>query len=405
MKNLLTYEEFLAESTTYKLFENFNEINNIIIVGCGISSLYSAYLLKKFYPKIKFTIIEKSNECGGRVKMVNMDGVKISTGAYFTRVDDDKILIKLIKDLGIDIDPYILDIDYTFKESNTKELIKKLKEALPEYNRNEIKFSEFAKDVLGKDYDNFINMMGYTDFENSDIVDTLFNYRLEDNIPGYKAINLDWSQVINKLIEFIGSENIILNTEVESIKEKNGFYLINSKYKCDGVIIGATINTLKKLLDNDIYNQIGSQNFIKVFAKSKDINIDKYTVVDSPLRKVIPVKNDVYTIAYSDNEDANYIKSKSDNYFEELLSFHFDKKVTINNVKKFSWEEGTHYYKPLPIEYKSRKEFIKKAQHPKNNIWVIGEVVAKNQGWVEGALSSVEKISLFTNKLSTVENL
>jgi hypothetical protein len=238
-------------------------------------------------------------------------------------------------------------------------------------------------------------MMGYTDFENADINDTLFNYGLEDNIPGYKVMNLDWSKVIEKLVNFIGKENIVLNTEVKSIKEKNDSFLINSKYECDGVIIGVTINSLKSLLDNKIYNQIESQEFIKVFAKSKDLDVNKYTVVNSELRKVIPVKDDVYTIAYSDNKDAISLKSKGTSYFEELLSNDFNKDIKITNVKKFFWEEGTHYYKPLPIAYKSRKEFIKDAQHPKNNIWVVGEVVAERQGWVEGALSSVEKISLF----------
>lgn len=378
-----------------KLFENFNEVNNIVIIGAGISSLYSAYLLKKNYPKIKYTIIEKSNECGGRVKMSNLGDVKITTGAYFTRVDKDKTLLKLVKDLDIKLDPYVLDIDYSFKESDVNELVDKLKQALPKYDRSKIKFKEFAKDVLGKDYDNFINIMGYTDFENADINDTLFNYGLEDNIPGYKVMNLDWSKVIEKLVNFIGKENIVLNTEVKSIKEKNNSFLINSKYECDGVIIGVTINSLKNLLDNKIYNQIESQEFIKVFAKSKDLDVNKYTVVDSELRKVIPVKDDVYTIAYSDNKDAISLKSKGTSYFEELLSNDFNKDIKITNVKKFFWEEGTHYYKPLPIGYKSRKEFIKEAQHPKNNIWVVGEVVAERQGWVEGALSSVEKISLF----------
>jgi len=381
-----------------KLFENFNEINNIVIIGGGISSLYSAYLLKKNYPKIKYTIIEKSDECGGRVRMSNLGDVELPTGAYFTRVDKDRILMKLLKDLDIKIDPYVLDIDYSFKESDIDKLVNKLKKALPKYDRSKVKFKEFAKDVLGKDYDNFINMMGYTDFENADINDTLFNYGLDDNIPGYKIVNVDWSKLVDKLVSFIGSENIVFNTEVKSIKEKNGGFLINSKYKCDGVIIGVTINVLKNLLDNKIYNQIESQKFIKVFAKSKDLDIDKYTVVDSEIRKVIPIKDDVYTIAFSDNKDAVSIKSKNNNYFEELLSSHFNKDIKITNVKKFFWEEGTHYYKPLPIEYKSRKEFIKEAQHPKDNIWVVGEVVAEKQGWVEGALSSVEKISLFKNK-------
>ena len=378
-----------------KLFENFNEIKNIVIIGGGISSLYSAYLLKKNYPKIKYTIIEKSDECGGRVKMSNLGDVKLPTGAYFTRVDHDKTLLKLLKDLDIKLNPYMLDIDYSFKESDATNLLAKLKKSLPKYDRSKIKFKEFAKDVLGKDYDNFIDMMGYTDFENADINDTLFNYGLVDNLPGYEIANVDWSKVIEKLVSFIGKENIVLNTEVKSIKEKNGSFLINSKYECDGVIIGVTINALRNLLSNKIYNQIESQEFIKVFAKSKDLDVNKYNVVDSELRKVIPIKDDVYKIAFSDNKDALSIKSKSDSYFKKLLSDHFNKDIKITNVKKFFWEEGTHYYKPLSTEYKSRKEFIKEAQHPKNNIWVVGEVVAERQGWVEGALSSVEKISLF----------
>jgi len=378
-----------------KLFENFNEINNIVIIGGGISSLYSAYLLKKNYPKIKYTIIEKSDECGGRAKMSNLGDVKLPTGAYFSRVNKDRILMKLLKDLDIKIYPYELDIDYSFKESDVDKLVNKLKKELPKYDRSKVKFKDFAKEVLGREYDNFINMMGYTDFENADINDTLFNYGLDDNIPGYKIANIDWSKVIDKLVSFIGSENIVFNTEVKSIKEKNGGFLINSKYNCDGVIIGVTINVLKNLLDNKIYNQIESQNFIKVFAKSKDLSIDKYTVVDSEIRKVIPIKDDVYTIAFSDNKDAVSIKSKNNNYFEELLSNHFNKDIKVTNLKKFFWEEGTHYYKPLQTGYKSRKEFIKEAQHPKDNIWVVGEVVAEKQGWVEGALSSVEKISLF----------
>jgi monoamine oxidase len=66
-------------------------------------------------------------------------------------------------------------------------------------------------------------------------------------------------------------------------------------------------------------------------------------------------------------------------------------------LKKFFWEEGTHFYKPLPKEYKNRKDFIKVAQHPQDNIWVIGEVVSLKQGWVNGALESVQNISFFAS--------
>lgn len=378
-----------------KLFESFKDLENIVLIGGGISSLYAAYLIKKKLPGVKYTIIEKDSKCGGRINMSKIDDVYIPTGAQFTRVDKDVILKKLLKDLNIKLDTYTLDMDYTFKKQDIDQMIKKLNKNINKFDRSKITFKQFASEVLGQDYNKFIDMMGYSDFEKADIEDTMYNYGLNDNIPGYKAANVPWNIVIEKLIEEIGSENIILNTEVNSIKKENQSFLINSKIKCDGIIIGVTINQLRKLLDNPIYKQIGSQNFLKTFAKSDNLNIDKYTIVDSPLRKIIPIKDNIFTITFSDNKDAKKLKDKNKDYFENILSKQFNKDIKLSNLKKFFWEEGTHYFKPLLNKWKSRTEFINDAQHPKDNIWVIGEVVAEKQGWVEGALSSVEKISLF----------
>ena len=378
-----------------KLFERFNNLENIVLIGGGISSLYTAYLIKKKFPGVKYTIIEKDSKCGGRINMSKIDDVYIPTGAQFTRVDKDLILKKLLKDLNIKLDTYTLDMDYTFKKHDIDEMIKKLNRNINKFDRSKITFKQFASEVLSQDYNRFIDMMGYSDFENADIEDTMYNYGLNDNTPGYKVANVPWNIVIERLIEEIGSDNIILNTEVNSIKKEDQSFLINSKIKCDGIIIGVTINQLRKLLDNPIYKQIESQNFLKAFAKSNDLNIDKYTIVDSPLRKIVPIKDNIFTITFTDNKDARNLKDKNKDYFENILSKQFNEDIKLSSLKKFFWEEGTHYFKPLLSKWKSRSEFINDAQHPKDNIWVIGEVVAEKQGWVEGALSSVEKISLF----------
>ena len=378
-----------------KLFERFNNLENIVLIGGGISSLYTAYLIKKKFPGVKYTIIEKDSKCGGRINMSKIDDVYIPTGAQFTRVDKDLILKKLLKDLNIKLDTYTLDMDYTFKKHDIDEMIKKLNRNINKFDRSKITFKQFASEVLNQDYNRFIDMMGYSDFENADIEDTMYNYGLNDNTPGYKVANVPWNIVIERLIEEIGSDNIILNTEVNSIKKEDQSFLINSKIKCDGIIIGVTINQLRKLLDNPIYKQIESQNFLKAFAKSNDLNIDKYTIVDSPLRKIVPIKDNIFTITFTDNKDARNLKDKNKDYFENILSKQFNEDIKLSSLKKFFWEEGTHYFKPLLSKWKSRSEFINDAQHPKDNIWVIGEVVAEKQGWVEGALSSVEKISLF----------
>ena len=380
-----------------KLFESFKEIESIVLIGGGISSLYAAYLIKKKFPKIKYTLIEKSDKCGGRVIQDELDGIDVPTGAQFTRIDKDKTLNKLLKELEIDLDTYNLNIDFTFRTSDVDSMIAKLKKNMSKFDRSKMTFSKFATEVLGKkDYNKFVDMMGYSDYENADFQDTMTNYGLDDNLPGYEAANVPWNKVIKKLVSEIGEKNIVLNTEIKSIKKEKSKFTINNEWKCDGVIIGVTINSLRKLMDDSIYNQIESQNFLKVFAKTTGMeDVDKYTVVNSPLKKVLPVKKDVFTIAFADNDDARYLKSKDKSYFEKSLSEQFNSEVKIKKMKKFFWEEGTHFFKPLQNKWKSRKEFLKEAQHPQENIWVIGEVVAEKQGWVEGSLNSVENISLF----------
>lgn len=61
----------------------------------------------------------------------------------------------------------------------------------------------------------------------------------------------------------------------------------------------------------------------------------------------------------------------------------------IESIKDFYWKNGTHYYTPLSSNFKNRQEFIKVAQRPDKNILIVGELISIHQGWVEGALESV----------------
>jgi monoamine oxidase len=51
-------------------------------------------------------------------------------------------------------------------------------------------------------------------------------------------------------------------------------------------------------------------------------------------------------------------------------------------IKGYYWKEGTHYYKSKPEHFDHRGE---------GGIIVVGEMISINQGWVEGALESVDK--------------
>jgi hypothetical protein len=143
--------------------------------------------------------------------------------------------------------------------------------------------------------------------------------------------------------------------------------------------------------------------YAKFDRKSSEIlkkYITHYTIVPGPLQKIIPMDSEkgVYMIAYSDNDNAivlkNHLKNTLPNrkLYEKLVEESLGIPVgslKIMAIKDFYWPIGTHYFAPL-YGFNSREEFIHKAQHPMEGMLVVGEAVSTYQGWVEGALESVQ---------------
>jgi hypothetical protein len=143
-----------------------------------------------------------------------------------------------------------------------------------------------------------------------------------------------------------------------------------------------------------------SQSSIPILQKY----IQGFTAVPGPLQKIIPmdVTNGVYMIAYNDNKHSLLMKNNLNNtktnrkLYDKLLEQSLEipeGSLHIIGIKSYFFDVGTHYYKPLNTKlYSNREEFINKAQHPDKGIIVVGEVVSRNQGWVEGALDSVKQV-------------
>ena len=391
-------------------------VYDIIIVGSGIAGLYTAYNIKKMYPKLSFLILEKNTKknIGGRMNNYNFKGTNVNIGAGVGREKKDNLLINLLKELNINYSTYSniinysnninrVDINYIF------DILKK------KYNYEKKTFKEFALPILGLTlYNDLIVMIGYSDFENEDIYEVLYHYGIEDAQAGWTCMKILWLDLLNKLILNIGYKNIKTSNNVKSIKNNNEFYYIYTDkyiYITKKIIIASTIDTVKKLLPKyTIYNQIYGQPFLRVygqFSKSSIPIISKYvtatTIVSSELKKIIPITSDIYMIAYTDNNDALYFKENNrlinntinKNFYCRLIEKSLgiiENSLELVDIKSFYWKIGTHYFEPLSNEYKNREEFIIKAQNPIFNIFVVGEMISRNQGWTLGALESVEKI-------------
>jgi hypothetical protein len=406
-----------------------NFVYDYIIIGSGIAGLYSAYKIINTNPNASILILERNKRewLGGRTYNENFFGVSIATGAGIGRQKKDTLLLKLLNNLHISHDKRIIHKNYANNVLDVN-IDKNFSFYKKEYNKNPSlyknkTFSQFAIELSGKEnYNNFKIASGYSDYENSDVFVVLYYYGMDDNFNKLNAFMLSWKDLvdtlINRLLEYNvnikASSNVIQLNKLHDTTRECGFVVKcdnNKTYMCNKLIIATTISSIQKLLPVNqftIYKEIHGQPFLRVYGKFSGRSayimknaVKSYTIVSGPLYKIIPIDTNkgVYMIAYNDNHGSIILKNNLKNtlenrkLFAKLLESALglpNDSLKLDAIKDFYWNIGTHYYEPLSDNYKNRSDFIEKAQNPMKNIKVVGEVVAFDQGWVEGALESVE---------------
>ncbi len=396
-----------------------------VIIGSGIAGLYSAYKLKKKIPNANILVVEQKQKqwLGGRMGTVDFHGIGVTSGAGVGRKEKDKLLIQLLRDLhikygeGKTVTTYASTVK---KVVNIGAIIKQLRKEYKKLKEpTKQTFKEFATRILGCDtYQDFLVSSAYTDYENDDVYDVLYNYGMDDNEDGWTALYIPWTKLVNALASKL---NIRFSCNITKIDNKMGkdeqVYTLNveggEKISCRVVIVATTIISLKKLFPrHEIYKQIHGQPFLRVYGKFAESSIPimkkavpNKTIVPGPVHRIISIdaNKGVYMIVYTDNagavffKDKNRLKNTAENrdHFCRVLEISLDLpggSLQLTDMIDFYWPVGTHYYEPLHGPYKNRREFIYAAQNPMSNVYVVGEVVSQHQGWTEGALESVEAV-------------
>lgn len=380
---------------------------DIAFVGAGIANLYAAYRVLQRKPDASIIILEATDRVGGRLHNSNFAGTRILRGAGIGRLEKDHLLKSLLDELQIPYGIYPKHINGN-NPAFIRECLHALHNNTKYLKRATTTFREFASSVLGaQKYAKFIAHVGYTDFEDADVIDTLYAYGFDDTYTnGGHIMGIDWTQLTNALIQRIGPQKIRTNTPITSITSPTShIHILNGRIKARRVVIGTTITPIRKLLPKyaTLLDNIASQPFIRVYAqidleasRSFQNAIEKYTVTPGcPIQKIIPMspQQGVYMIAYSDNAAALAIRNKTASELEDMIAKHLHIAVKIKKIMRIWWDEGTHFFKPLPQQFTSRQDYTRAVQRPHPSIYVVGEAVStNNQGWVQGALESVEQV-------------
>ena len=393
-------------------------IYDIFIVGGGIAGLYTAYTLLKQNPSLRLLVVEKNAELGGRASSTMFQGVSVVTGAGVGRFHKDHLLLELMDDLGLPVRKFNASHYYapSSPRINAKRVFQLLQEA---YTQKPVyaTFKEFALSVVNTStYNAFCTVAGYTDYENEDANDTLFHYGFEDNLDEWTGFYVPWKKIITKLADFIGYDRILTSTTVTQLRRTHrggfrlsfadGFHAFSNR-----VVLATTIEAVRRLVPVQLkrYKQIKGQPFLRLYAKCTlesarllSQHVKGMTIVGGPLQKILPInpKEGIYMISYSDNKNASnlsYFITDTPNHrrmFSILIehALHLpSRSIELTHMMGIYWKTGTHYYTPNPV-HETRLEFIHKVQRPLQNLFVVGEMVSLNQGWVEGALQSVQEV-------------
>ena len=358
----------------------------IHIIGGGIAGLYAAYKLKQ--RGIKVRVYEKSDRLGGRIGTFHFAGRDVPSGAGIGR-GKDVMLRKLCEELGMKVEEFKTEFKYRLPSHYDDVDINKTVRLLRENAKKRETFRDLGTRILGAStYRAFVAKTGYSDYEDADAVDTLYNYGFEDTVPGYTALRINWSVLIRRLGEEL-ADNVRLESTIRRVK------------RGAVTIVATDIDAARKVTGKKL-DGVAAQPFVRMyFSCAEDLKCG-YTVCSGRFQKIIqmgpgtvwPDHSQMVYMIYCDNNTASRI-ARSRNvkqYIERGVIEVFGVRITVGEYKLVYWAHGTHYFAPLDSRFGTREQHIEELQRPMRGVYVVGEAVSARQGWCEGALESVERV-------------
>lgn len=256
----------------------------------------------------------------------------------------------------------------------------------------------------------------------SDFVDY---YPLEDFLPlpvrNMYSIKSGWKILLDTLVNRISSSyDIQLKSTVrEIIKLESGFNIIyerdNNRHtiRCEKLVIACNL-MIKDTVTfsgfefdmNKFLNQFGCVKFAKLFTYHKNIpeEVKGATKLNhSILSKMIYMDSNLIMSGYLQNDNAEQLNNLLNIKKDELkLNTVIDKLIEntgfielppVIDYRFQYWPYGVHYWKERKITVYD--------VYKKTGLIFVGEMVAKNQGWTEGAIESVNDWFNYKNYITS----
>jgi len=456
-------------TNTQKNKKNHNTHNtnnyDLVIIGGGISGIYTLYKLSKTFSQLKILLLESGERYGGRIYSYKetIDGEEYIMDLGAGRLGHHhKLINNLINELSLK--PKIIDIPNTktyievtennkvhdktqFKDTIMTKLYKFFLSPL---------VSKLGKSILQKFYLSEL-IKKYVSLSFFQKLEPLFEYSSDLNeFNAYDAIEYfkhDYNNESKFFTLLGGLEQIIENMLVlikktKSYKSKNITLLnlsnVENITKINNNLFKIVINNYSKSKVYNVYsnyvicaipkqsleklelfkpflrdlNSINSINLLRIYeiynktnGETWFKNIEK-TITNSEVQFVIPINpnNGLIMSSYSDSANArfwNLLRAKKGvAYVKNKLNIKLNQLFSIYNIKVPPSKYIKMYFWDAGVAcWKKNVDsdyLTSKLLNPLPNVFIVGENYSKYQAWCEGALMTSENcISKLTNTLMT----
>ncbi|AGE56207.1 amino oxidase [Paramecium bursaria Chlorella virus NE-JV-1] len=377
-------------------------IYDYVVIGGGIAGLYANTKLAK--KKKIGLLLEKNSDVFGRVREHEFQGTKIKCGAGIA-VPENKTLVKLLKKFGmstkINFGPAV--VDDRQPSFDMKNAVKQIKIAYKKMTKKDLA-TLTAREILYKYFsdifaDQFIKHSEFHDYLNGSFEYFFKYYDINDmDNAAFGKIFVDWTTFVNKL----KLPNIRTDYDVTTIKKRGDIFVINDDIETKEIIFAVTVSTIDAIKCSGfkmpvMSEFVGSTPFCRVYAFYKDGYSlkDDYVLVDGPCDKLIKINKNVLMSSYSDGNNALFWKDvKEMNKAErrkivrdELAKAGYDFGIPDDVFSSF-WSDGVHYVRPYKGTF---DKLLDKLSKPTKGVTIVGEMLSKRTGYVEGSLTSVDR--------------
>lgn len=398
-----------------------NHCWDVIVIGGGIAGLYTAYqCLQQGWTVL---LIEKTNECGGRIRTIYHPPLQWEAGAGRFHATHMR-LRNLLQTFGLHEYRLTPSFSYNGHRNPASKWVNKvtsMADQMSEITLRNMTFQRLCVTALGeKTAKELQHAFGYdAEFQLVNAKDGVDMFRHDFHNRQYYGCKEGLSELVQRLQQTIHSMKGVIykNTRVTNIQLHKDLISVSAidengrhrRYKGEHVVCALpkadleTLNMIQKkhqsLLDHvapvplhRIYGGFDEPWFSRIVP----------TTTHHAIRQFIPVdkKHGVAMVSYSDTHYADYWKRVADRGTKQLQKEVLKQlQVVFPNIpvpptkwiESYYWPQGVHMWK-TGIDSSESYSRIQHLLGDNAKFYVVGEAFCKHQGWIEGALESVDDV-------------